>query len=179
MRRSAASARRFRSKLRQLGARLFERERVSFGDDRRDQLFVEQVELGGPDRVLRLDEIGFILGADRRLVGALLVDLLDEIAVLGLPVVRRFDLRRAIELDEQIAGADDDAGLREVHDDDRTVAGAGEPRHGDDAAANRLDRAVEAKRQSRRLPCRRHGRESREDRHAHQDRLCHCLNHRR
>ena len=47
-----------------------------------------------------------VVRAGGQLLAALAVDLLDEIAVLGLAVVGRLDLRLAIELDEEIAALD-------------------------------------------------------------------------
>ena len=89
-----------------LGAGFVEGEPVLLGGDRRDHLGLEDLELRALDGVLGRLELRLAVRAGGDLFAALLVDLLDEIAILGLPVVRRLDLGLPIELDEQIAALD-------------------------------------------------------------------------
>ena len=85
---SAASAFRRRSNVRRswvgLGARLVERQPVLLGRDRRRHLGLQDLELGALDGVLGRLELRLAVRAGGELLAALLVDLLDEIAVLGL-----------------------------------------------------------------------------------------------
>ena len=80
--------------------------------------------------------------ARRELLSALAVDLLDEVLIFGLAIVRRLDLRLPVELDEEIAASDARARLHEVDDDERTRAGAGETGNDHRVAADRLDETV-------------------------------------
>ena len=112
---SAASALRRRSKVRRscssLRARFVERQLVLFGGDGRHHLVLEHLELGALDGVLGHLELRLAVRPRGDLLAALPVDLLDEVAVFGLAVVRRLDLRLAVELDQQIAALDARPGL--------------------------------------------------------------------
>src|SRR5262249_8688634 len=91
-----------------------------------------------------LEELRLVLRARRELLAALLVDLLEEVAVLGFLVVRVLDLGLPVELDQQLALADDRSGARQVDDDEIAVACSAQTRHRDGEAAHGLDRPVQA-----------------------------------
>ena len=65
-----------------------------------DDLGLEDLELRALDGILGRLELRLAVRAGGNLFAALLVDLLDEIAILGLPVVRRLDLGLPVELDQ-------------------------------------------------------------------------------
>ena len=71
-----------------------------------DHVGLEDLELGALHGVLGRLQLRLAVRAGGDLLAALLVDLLDEIAVLRLPVVRGLDLRLAVELDQQVAALD-------------------------------------------------------------------------
>ena len=152
-------------KLRRLGAGFVERQPVLLGGDRRHDLGLEDLELRALDGVLGRLELRLAVRAGGDLLAALLVDLLDEIAVLGLTIVRRLDLGLAIELDQQIAALDARARLDQADDHQGAGAGAGarsaQAGNDDRMASNRLDRAVQAQRDAvagrRRRQSRDHG----------------------
>ena len=149
-------------KLGGLGARFVERQPVLLRRDGRDHLGLEDFELGALHGVLGRLELRLAVRAGGDLFAALLVDLLDEIAILRLPVVRRLGLGLPVELDQQIAALDARAGLDEP-DDHQGARAAGartrsaQPRNDNGLAPNRLDRAVQAQRDTiaiARHPCR-------------------------
>ena len=80
------------------------------------------------------------------LLAALAVDLLDEVAVLGLAIVRILDLSLAIELDQEVAALHACAGLDQPNDDQRPGARTGESGHDDGVTPERLDGALQAQR---------------------------------
>src|SRR5207247_8399287 len=102
-----------------LRPRLVERQRVLLGRDGRYDLVFEDFELRALDGVLRLLDFGLLVRGGGELLAAFLVDLLDEIAILGLTIVGRLDLRLPIELDQQVAALDSCAWLGEMDDNQR------------------------------------------------------------
>ena len=80
------------------------------------------------------------------LLAALAVDLLDEVAVLGLAIVRILDLSLAIELDQKVAARHACAGLDQPNDDQRPRARTGESGHDDGVTPEGLDGALQAQR---------------------------------
>ena len=84
------------------------------------------------------------------LLAALLVDLLEDVAELGLAIAGGPQLRVAIELDEEIALLDQGARSREPDDDQRLgpppgAGRSGEARRRDGVAADRFDEPVQPK----------------------------------
>ncbi len=131
------------TELARLRPRLVERQRVLLGGDRRHNLVLEDFELRAPEGILRLLDLGRFVRAGGELIAALLVNLLDEIAILGLTIVSRLDLRLTIELDEQVAALDSCAWLDEVHNDQRAGTRPAHTRNDHGMASDRLDRALQ------------------------------------
>ena len=153
MRRSAASAVRFSANVLRscssLRVRLLERERVLLGLDLRDQVVLQDVELGARDVALGLGERGLVLGLRDRLFGLLLLHLAVEVDQLRARSARRAQLLLRIELDERVAGRHVRAGANQSRDDQRRRGLSGEPRHEDRARARRFHRAREPNRTAR------------------------------
>jgi hypothetical protein len=134
-----------------LGARFVEGQPILLRRDRRDHFGLEDLELRALHGILGRLELRLAVRAGGDLFAALLVDLLDEIAVLRLAVVRRLDLGLPVELDQQVATLDARAGLDEPDDHQGARATGARSRSAqarDDnrLAPNRLDRAVQAQR---------------------------------
>ena len=125
--------------------RLVERQPVLFGGDRRRHLVLEHLEIRALDGVLRRLHLGLVVRPRSQLLAPFLVDLLDEIEVLGLAVVGRLHLRLAIELDQEVAAFHRRARLDQADDHERASGRTGQPRDHNWMAAHRLDRAVETK----------------------------------
>ena len=113
------------AQLLELRPRLVERQLVLFRGNRRGHLVLEHLEIRAFDGVLGRLHLRLVVRPGGELLAALLVDLLDEIAVLRLAVVRGLDLRLAVEFDEEIAAFHRGARLDQADDDERSGARTG------------------------------------------------------
>jgi hypothetical protein len=88
-----------------------------FGRDRGKHLDAHQVELGATDGVLADLQRGLPSRPRSGLLRLFLVDLRDDVPILRLAIAGVFQLRGAVELDQQVPFADDRPRFREADDD--------------------------------------------------------------
>src|SRR5712692_6682972 len=125
------------------GARFFQIQLVFLGLDAREDFVLAHVEFGGLHGVYGRRDFGVVVRFGGGLVGLFLLDLLDEIAVLGLSVKRGLDLVLAVEFHQKVASLHRRAGGDHVRNHQSVQVLTGQARGGHRVGLHRFHDAVD------------------------------------